>query len=141
MININETIKKVVVFLPDYFNGFDKPAFRYSLEKEILKNTLTRMNLLIVVERLRYMNWIQINEDELIHENTINTINKDNIDYIKEAYENSASSLIPLIVWDSYDNCTENLGDSDSFLQYFDVAFELYNEPRFNGKLLTNNIK
>ena len=140
MSNIDNNCKNILIFIPEIVN--DTIAFRYSLERELIRQFL-EINKLNVENKL--FKQLQIssyqNHSNDVVNNTINTIDSKNIGIII-SYNNTVKDKVsPLIVWDSYEHCVDNIIDETRFTKYYDIIIEICKYENSCDKIYINKIK
>lgn len=140
MIYTTDNMKNILIFIPELIN--DKMLFRYTLEKELIRQFLHNNKLSMEKEIFKQLDITTYhNETDDVVNNTINTINKNNIGSIILLNNTAKAKVSPLIVWDSYDNCVNNILDETKFTKYYDIVIEISKYENACGKIYINKIK
>lgn len=140
MIYTTDNMKNILIFIPELIN--DKMIFRNTLEKELIRQFLHNNKLSMEKEIFKQLDITTYhNETDDVVNNTINTINKNNIGSIILLNNTAKAKVSPLIVWDSYDNCVNNILDETKFTKYYDIVIEISKYENTCGKIYINKIK
>lgn len=140
MIYTTDSMKNILIFIPELINN--KMIFRNTLEKELIRQFLHNNKLNMEKEVFKQLDITTYhNKTDDVVNNTINTINKNNIGSIILLNNTAKAKVSPLIVWDSYDNCVNNILDETKFTKYYDIVIEISKYENTCGKIYINKIK